>query len=77
MEISNENLIEILVNSSNKEKLKNINIQEPMKNQDVDSLDLISYFFEIEKVFSIKITTDQQQKIETIDDLRKFLIKTQ
>lgn len=73
MKVTDYQLIEILVKATNKDTLLNMNPNTLIKEQGLDSLDLIVFFFEIEKAFNIKISTIEQQKLTTINSIKEFL----
>jgi len=73
MKVTDYQLIEILVKATNKDTLLKMNPNTLIKEQGLDSLDLIVFFFEIEKAFNIKISTIEQQKLTTISSIKEFL----
>ncbi len=74
MSITDNQLIEILAKAANKDSLLNMDPLMPIKNQGVDSLDLLTFFFDVENKFNIKISTIEQQKLTTIKSIKEFLI---
>jgi acyl carrier protein len=73
MKVTDYQLIEILVKATNKDTLLNMDPNSLIKEQGLDSLDLIVFFFDIEKAFNIKISTIEQQKLTTINSIKEFL----
>lgn len=74
MSITDNQLIEILAKAANKDSLLTMDPSIPIKNQGVDSLDLLTFFFDVENKFNIKISTIEQQKLTTIKSIKEFLI---
>lgn len=73
MEKTKENLISILSEATHKENLEEINFNQSMKDQGIDSLDAMSFFFAIEKAFDIKISIDDQNKMQSLNDILNFI----
>lgn len=74
MSVTDYQLIEMLAEATNKDALLSIDPGSPIKEQGVDSLDLLTFFFDIESTFNVKISTIEQQKLTTINSIKEFLI---
>ena len=73
MEKTIENLISVLSEATHKEDLQDIDLNKNMKDQGIDSLDAMSFFFSLEKSFNIKISVDEQNKLHSLNDILTFL----
>jgi len=68
-----EKLLSILSSATSKDNLVNIDLDKPMKDQGIDSLDTISFFFSVEKEFDIKISIDEQNQLNSLNDILNYL----
>ena len=73
MEKTTESIISILSEATHKEDLQNIDLDQKLKDQGVDSLDIMSFFFSLEKQFEVKISSEDQGKLHSINDILNFL----
>lgn len=73
MEKTIDNIISILSQAIHKENLQDIDLDKDMKDQGIDSLDAMSFFFSLEKAFDVKISIDEQNKLHSLNDILNFL----
>jgi len=68
-----ENLISVLSDATHKENLQDLDLDKSMKDQGIDSLDAMSFFFSVEKAFGIKISIEEQNKLPSLNSILDFL----
>jgi acyl carrier protein len=73
MEKTTESIISVLSEATHKEDLQNIDLDQNLKDQGIDSLDIMSFFFSLEKQFEVKISSEDQSKLHNINDILNFL----
>lgn len=73
MEKTMENIILILSKATNKDNLHSIDVNADMRSQGIDSLDIMSFFFSLEKAFNIKISNDEQNQLHNLNDILNFV----
>lgn len=75
MNITKDMLISTLVKATNNSSLQGVQTSVPLKDQGVDSLDVISFFFQLEEETKTKISVEEQNKLRTIEDIMEFFNK--
>lgn len=73
MEISIEELKEILSNTSVAEGVEYINSEEPLSKQGVDSLDLMDFYLGIEEKYNHHIPDEVVETLKSLNDFKKYL----
>lgn len=73
MEKTIDNIISILSDATHKEDLQDIDLDKNMKDQGINSLDAMSFFFSLEKAFDMKISIAERNKLHSLNDIINFL----
>lgn len=73
MKITNQDLIELLVNTSAGENARGINDHDPLRKQGIDSLDLMDFYLNIQEKYGIHIPDEDVEKLKTLTDFRVYL----
>jgi acyl carrier protein len=73
MEKTIESLISILSNATHREDFTDIDLDKSLKDQGIDSLDTMSFFFSLEKEFNIKISVEEQNTLHSLNDILRFV----
>jgi acyl carrier protein len=73
MDITRRDIIDIIVKVTNNKNMASIDPTLPLKEQGIDSLDLINIFFQISSQSNVDIPPLAQNKLKTINDLTTYL----
>lgn len=69
MKATIENIKEIIAETDGLTNVRDILVSKPLREQGIDSLDMANIYLNIEEFFNIKITDEDLDMVESIDDV--------
>ena len=75
MEVTIKDLSEILLKTSTGSKISQLDEDDSLKEQGVDSLDLLDFYFNLEEHYNIQIPDEDVSELRSLKDIQNYLSK--
>jgi acyl carrier protein len=73
MNITIADIKKLLAKSSLGERANELEANIPLKEQNVDSLDMLDFFLNIEETYNVNIPDEDIDKLKTLEDYEKYI----
>ncbi|EGO4877724.1 acyl carrier protein [Campylobacter lari] len=73
MKIETKDILEILKEVGVLVDINTLEINKPLKDQGIDSLDMANLFLNLQEKYNIEISIEDTEKLQTIDELINYI----
>ncbi|AJD05316.1 acyl carrier protein [Campylobacter lari] len=73
MKIETKDILEILKEVGVLVDINTLEINKPLKDQGIDSLDMANLFLNLQEKYNIEISMEDTEKLQTIDELINYI----